>query len=117
MNVPVGTKPALWGALAGAAALAFLGFTWGGWITGTKAAASADERVSIAVVDVMAPICVERFKRASDGAARLTELKAMDSWSRGEYVEKAGWAATTPTTPSERTLAVANACAALLLTD
>lgn len=115
MNIPVETKPALWGALGGALALAFLGFTWGGWVTGAKAEAAAVERVSGAVVDVLAPICAERFKRASDAAKNLTALKDLDTWSRGAYLEKGGWAATTAATTPERTQAVANACAALLI--
>ena len=30
-------KPALWGAAAGAIALAIVGFNWGGWVTGGTA--------------------------------------------------------------------------------
>lgn len=117
MNIPVETKPALWGAAGGAAALAILGFSWGGWVTGAKAEAAAAERVNVAVIDVLAPICAERFKQAKDGATHLAALKALDTWSRGEYVQKGGWAATTAATTPERTLAVSNACASLLITS
>ena len=33
MNVPSYLKPALTGAVIGAAALAIVGFSWGGWVT------------------------------------------------------------------------------------
>jgi hypothetical protein len=38
-------KPALWGAVAGAGALAIVGFTWGGWVTGGKADVLARQQV------------------------------------------------------------------------
>ena len=41
MNIPIETKPALWGAAGGAVAAAIIGFTWGGWVTGGKAETSA----------------------------------------------------------------------------
>ena len=37
MNIPEWLKPALYGAAAGAGALAIIGFTWGGWVTGGTA--------------------------------------------------------------------------------
>jgi len=37
MKLPIETKPALWGAACGAIALAIVGFSWGGWVTGKKA--------------------------------------------------------------------------------
>ena len=33
-KLPAKTSPFLWGALAGAIALAIVGFNWGGWVTG-----------------------------------------------------------------------------------
>jgi hypothetical protein len=44
MKLPIETKPALWGAAGGAIALAIVGFSWGGWVTGKKAETSAAER-------------------------------------------------------------------------
>ena len=36
-------KPALWGAAAGAIALAIVGFNWGGWVTGGTAEFDREE--------------------------------------------------------------------------
>lgn len=37
VQTPDWLKPALYGALAGATALAIAGFSWGGWVTGGTA--------------------------------------------------------------------------------
>ena len=42
MNIPVETKPALWGMAGGAIAAAIIGFTWGGWVTGGRAETDAE---------------------------------------------------------------------------
>ena len=113
MNIPVETKPALWGMVGGAVAMAIVGFTWGGWVTGSKAESTATQRANTAVVAALAPLCVERFKGAVDVPANLAALKKADSWSQGEFVEKGGWAAAPGSTP-EQVSAVAKACAVLL---
>lgn len=115
MNIPAETKPACWGFVGGAVVLAIIGFTWGGWMTGSKAEEQASQRAKDAVVVVLAPMCVEKFQHASDAAANLATLKKTDSWSQGDFVEKGGWATTPGTSPPERTTAVAKACAALLV--
>lgn len=43
----------LWGAAAGAAALAVVGFSWGGWVTGGNAEAMTLKRSQAAVVAVL----------------------------------------------------------------
>lgn len=116
MNIPVEAKPAIWGAIGGAVIVAIVGFTWGGWVTGKKAEAAAVERVTDAVVTALAPICVEKFNQSNDSTANLAALKALDSWSRGEYVQKGGWATFATGSTPEQTLAVSNACASLLTT-
>ena len=114
MNIPIQTKPALWGAAGGAVALAIVGFTWGGWTTESKAEANAKVRVNEAVVAALAPVCVDKFQHAADASANLIALKKVDTWSQGDFIEKGGWAALPGTAPSERASALANACAALL---
>ncbi len=115
MNIPVETKPALWGAAGGALLLAIVGFTWGGWMTGSKAEADASQRATTAVVAALAPACVERFQHAAEAPANLAALKKTDSWSQGDFVEKGGWAAGPGTNPPEQVSAVAKACASLLV--
>jgi len=114
MNIPIETKPALWGIVGGAVALAIVGFSWGGWITGGKAEVAAQTRVDDAIVAALAPVCVEKFQRAGEAPANLVALKKVDTWSQGEFVEKGGWAAVPGTHSSGRTSAVAKACALLL---
>ena len=113
--IPIETKPALWGIVGGAVALAIIGFSWGGWLTGGKAEAAARTRADDAVVAALAPVCVDRFQRAGDAPAQLVELKKADSWSKGSFVEKGGWAAVPGKHTPERVSAVARACADLLV--
>lgn len=115
MKFPVETKPALWGIAGGAAAMAFVGFTWGGWVTGGKAEAQAKQREDAAVVATLAPQCVARFQASPDVAGNLTALKKADSWAQGDYVEKGGWATAPGSTPSGQVSQVARACAVLLV--
>jgi alpha/beta superfamily hydrolase len=94
--------------------MAIVGFSWGGWVTGSKAEADATQRASSAVVVALAPVCVENFKHASDAAANLAALKKVDSWSQGDFVEKGGWATVPGPNPPTQVTAVAQACALLL---
>ena len=114
MKLPVETKPALWGIAGGAIAAAIVGFSWGGWVTGGKADAEATQRANAAVVVALAPVCVERFQRATEVSANLAALKKVDSWSQGDFVEKGGWATAPGSKPPEQLSAVAKACASLL---
>lgn len=114
MKIPVETKPFLWGIAGGALAMAFVGFTWGGWVTGSKAESVASQRATDAVVAALAPICVDKFQHAGDASANSAALKKTDSWSQGEFVEKGGWATVPGPKNPDQVSAVAKACAALL---
>ena len=85
-------KLGLWGAIGGAIVLAIIGFTWGGWVTGGTAQTMAEEMAEDAVVDRLAPICVEQFNQDSEKVQKLKELKETDSWQRDDYVGEQGWA-------------------------
>jgi hypothetical protein len=101
----------LWGVAAGAAALAIVGFTWGGWVTDSKAEASAKQRADAAVVTVMTPICIQRFQGTTNAVANLVELKQNNySWTRRDYVAKGGWASI----GKDANIALADACAEAL---
>ena len=52
MQVPSELKPAAWGAVAGAIALAVIGFNWGGWVTGATANKNAKDAADSAIVRV-----------------------------------------------------------------
>jgi len=53
----------LWGAVGGAAALAIIGFTFGGWVTGGKAKEMAQQQTDKAVTAALSPICVDKFRQ------------------------------------------------------
>jgi pimeloyl-ACP methyl ester carboxylesterase len=103
-------RSVLWGAAAGAIALAIVGFSWGGWVTGGTAETLAKSRAATAVVAALTPICVEKFRQAADASANLVEMKkAAYVWDQSKFLEKGGWATMPGST--EPNSAVARACA------
>lgn len=93
MEMPSQLKPALWGAAGGALALAIVGFAWGGWVTGGKAEVLARQQVQAALVEVLTPMCVDKFNRAENAQARLVEFRKMtSSWDRERFVRENDWA-------------------------
>jgi hypothetical protein len=44
-----------------------------------------------AVMANLAPIAVAQFMQDPNKKERFKELKELDSWKRGEYVQKQGW--------------------------
>ena len=105
-------KPALWGAIGGGIVLAIIGFAWAGWVTDSSAQKMAEELAENAVVDRLAPICVEQFNQDSEKDQKLEKLKETRNWERGDYVEKQGWA--TMPGENEADSKVAGKCAELL---
>ena len=86
-------KRLLQGAAVGAVASIVIGFSWGGWMTGSTANRLAAERADTAVVAALTPVCVEKFLQNSDAQANLAVIKKIPSnWEQGEYVQKGGWA-------------------------
>ncbi len=98
MNWKEKLKIGVWSAIGGAVVLAIIGFGFGGWVTGGTAQGMAKEMAEKAVVDRLAPICVTQFMQDPNKEERLKELKEIDSWKRGDYVKKQGWA----TMPGEK---------------
>jgi hypothetical protein len=107
-------KPGIWGAVIGAVAISVVGFSSLGWTLGSTAERMAKERAQTAVVDVLAPICVEKFQHQTDAATRLIEFKKVSSsWDRRSFIEKGGWATTAGTDAANT--AVVTACAERLV--
>ena len=107
MQFPTWLKPGLTGAGIGAIALAIVGFTWGGWVTGGSAAETAKKAANAAVAVALTPYCVEQAGAAS-AAPVMVELKAATTYSRRTIVEKAGWA--TPLGADKPNSDLAQAC-------
>jgi len=91
-------KPFIWGMVVGAIVLLIVIFSTGWVVTSGSAKAKAEEMAKDAVVNRLAPICVEKYLKDPNKEERLKELKNIDSWKRGEYVQKQGWA----TMPGEK---------------
>jgi len=85
-------KPFVWGIVVGAIVLLIVIFATGWVVTSSSAQAKAEEMAADAVVDRLAPISVAQFLQDPNREERLKELKEVDSWERGDYVKKAGWA-------------------------
>jgi len=104
----------LWGAAAGALALAVVGFTAGGWMTSYTAKELAAVGASQAVIASLTPICVAQFRNDPKASSSLKAMNAIDRWQRAEYVSRNGWA-TMPGSTDEPSRRVAEACADVLV--
>lgn len=79
-------------AIGGAIVLAYVGFNFGGWVTGGTAAAMAKDVAADAVADRLGTICVAQFNKASDKDEKLEAMKGKDAWDRSRFVETQSWA-------------------------
>jgi hypothetical protein len=108
MNIPEWLKPGVLGAIVGAVALAIVGFSWGGWLTGSTAEKMASDQARRAVVAALVPICVEQSSQDPQFVDTLAQLKETSSFQRSEVLMKAGWA--TMPGSSDPSRDVARAC-------
>ena len=66
---------------------------FGGWVTGGKAKEMAQQQADKAVTAALSPICVDKFRHATNADENLGKLKAISySWEKGTYVSAGGWA-------------------------
>ena len=100
------------GAIVGGLATVFIGFNWGGWTLESNAKQMAVRDTSAALVAVLAPMCADKFRTASEAPLNMAEFNKVSSWQQDSYIQKNGWA----TFPgmSSPDLAIAAACAKLL---
>ena len=109
VKFPPNLKSGICGAVIGAIVISVLGFSTLGWTLGGTAERMAKERAEAAVVDVLTPICVEKFHAQADAPAKLTEFKKASTWDRRLIIENGGWA-TVPGTDAPNK-AIARTCA------
>ena len=81
-----------WTCVSCVALTILVGFKWGGWVTGgaaeeMAATAAAEARIELAVAS-----CILRFNQGNNVSERLDKLKKIESWKRGGFIEKTGWA-------------------------
>jgi len=112
MNIPEWFKPALFGAAAGAVALAIVGFSWGGWVTGGTAEQMAADKAKLEVVAALVPICIQQSSQDPQLVATLAKLKDASSYQRSDMLMKAGWATMPGASDPDRK--VASACMKVL---
>jgi len=108
MNIPEWLKPGLYGAAAGAVALAIVGFSWGGWMTSGTAEKMASNQARLEIVAALVPICIEQSKQDPQVMETLAQLKDASSYQRSDMLMKAGWA--TMPGSSDPNRQVASAC-------
>lgn len=106
-------KLGAWGFVVGSIVVMIVGFSWGGWTTGSTAGRMAVERASAAVTTALVPVCVEKAKTDPAGAKKLAALKVLtSSYEQRDAVSAAGWATVGSGEPNRE---VAEACALALL--
>lgn len=103
----------LWACIGSIVLTVVVGFTWGGWMTANAAQDTAELMAKDAVVQRLAPICVEQFNADPEKAPKLDALAGMTSSSGAKYVQEQGWATISGEEKPDRK--VADACSKLLL--
>jgi predicted dienelactone hydrolase len=75
----------VWTCVATALATMIIGFSWGGWTTGSTSQAQAKTAGEVARSELASIICIDKFNAAPDAAAQLTALKALaDNYKKRE---------------------------------
>lgn len=92
MNSPEYIKPAVFGAVAGAVALAVVGFSWGGWMTAGKAEEMASRLAGLEVIAALVPICVAQSNDDPQLVETLAKLKDANTYLRRDMLMETGWA-------------------------
>jgi hypothetical protein len=91
MEIPSGVKPGVWGAAAGAIAMAVIGVLYLGWTTASTSEKLAQDTANTAVVAALVPFCIVKAE-ADTNPATLTKFQTeQSSYSRTDIVAKAGW--------------------------
>jgi dienelactone hydrolase len=105
MKTPKWFEPGLYGAGAGAVALAIIGFSAGGWMTASAAQDMASDQVRTQLTAALVPVCVDQSKRDPNFDATVSEMKTVTSYNRTDVVMAAGWATMPGTTEPNREVA------------
>ena len=107
MTFPEWTKPGLYGALIGAAAISFFGFTWGGWTTGGNAEKMAKSFASEEVTQAMVPVCLEMSAVDPERLSKLMLIRDASGFNRRKAIMDTGWATLPGADAPDRDLAEA----------
>ena len=80
-----------WSCIACIAATIVIGFTWGGWMTGSAAVNQAEQAAQVAEARLAANLCVSRFEKGADAATELAALKSTQFLQREDFITKGPW--------------------------
>jgi len=92
MTLPEWLKPGIYGALFGAAFVGIVGFSWGGWMTGSSANDMANEMAQDEVVAALLPLCLDMSRTDIERVAKLATIRDASSFKRRDAVMATGWA-------------------------
>jgi hypothetical protein len=92
MNTPEWLIPGLVGAALGGVAVAAVGFTTVGWMTGARAGAMAQQMGRDRVMAAMVPVCVERSRADPARLAHLATIGQASGPGRRDALMTTGWA-------------------------
>lgn len=115
MTYPEWLKPGAYGALIGAVSITVAGFSWGGWMTESRADSMADSRSHNELIAAMVPVCINMAQTDADRAAKLASIRDATTYKRRDAVIAAGWATVPGSESPDRDLA--QACLAGLELD
>jgi hypothetical protein len=106
-------KTVLWSAIGGALVWWIVLSAGFGWRSAGSADLQAVDRANAAVLDVLTPICVERFHQDVESKVKFKALQETSTWNQAAYVAKQGWATMPENGISENQ--IAKACANRIL--
>ena len=112
MNTPEWLKPGIYGVVIGAVFVGVVGFSWGGWVTGSTAHDRAMAMSRNDVVASMVPVCLDMARSDPTRAEKLTTIRAASTYQRRDALMEAGWATVPGTDAPDRD--IAQACLAAL---
>ncbi len=92
MNTPTWLKPGIYGAVIGAALVGFVGFTWGGWVTGGTANDMAMSMARNDVVAAMVPVCLDMARTDPERMAKMATIRTASTYQQSTALMEAGWA-------------------------
>jgi alpha/beta superfamily hydrolase len=86
-------KQRAWTLVVGSLVTMIVGFSWGGWTTGSGTDRIAMERSQAAVTAALVPVCLEKSKADPASSKKLGALKALtSSYDQRDAVLNDGWA-------------------------
>ncbi len=108
VNFPVWTKPGIYGAIVGGVIVSIVGFSAGGWMTGSKANEMARSMADDQVIAALVPVCHNSAAADPDREAKTATIMQSVGYSRYKAVMEAGWA--TPPGSDSPDVNLARAC-------